>query len=30
MGTNNVSSVALEDEDMEDDHVEDNGNGCGD
>ena len=29
-GTNNGSSVALEDEDMEDDDIKDNGNGCGD
>ena len=30
MGTKNDSSVALEDEDMEDDNVEDNGNECRD
>ncbi len=29
-GTNNGSSAALEDEDVEDDNIEDNGNKCGD
>jgi hypothetical protein len=29
-GTNNGGGVALENEDVEDDNVEDNGNGCGD